>query len=121
MGLIRLLVHWTMAYKLDVLGTSRFYHVFHVSCLKKVVGLKCIVQTKLPELDEEDSIWLQLEAIRDTREYQLWHHTVKDVLYQWKIHYEKVLLRNLPPSCSSFHAFNLKDRAIFQGGRHVRV
>jgi hypothetical protein len=37
---------------------SKLHHVFHVSCLKKVIGTKCQTQTGLPKLDEEGSIWL---------------------------------------------------------------
>ena len=48
------------------------------------MGLKGTVQTKLLELVEEGSIWLQLEAIKDTKEHQLWHQIVKEVLVQWK-------------------------------------
>jgi hypothetical protein len=36
---------------------SKLHLVFHVSCLKKVIGTKCQTQTSLPELDEEGSIW----------------------------------------------------------------
>ena len=40
--------------------------------------------TKLPKSDEDGSIWLQLEIIKDTKEHQLRHHMVKYVLVQWK-------------------------------------
>ena len=43
----------TMAYKLELPAASRLHPVFHVSCLKKVIGEKLPVQTILPELDEE--------------------------------------------------------------------
>jgi hypothetical protein len=47
-----------VAYQLSLPSHSKLYHVFHVSCLKKVIGTKCQTQTKLPELDKEGSICL---------------------------------------------------------------
>src|SRR3984885_11941671 len=46
----------SMAYKLELLATSRVHLVFHVSCLKKVISNKLPVQTILLELDEEGKI-----------------------------------------------------------------
>jgi hypothetical protein len=60
-----------VAYQLAFPSHSKLHHVFHVSCLKKVIGIKCQTQNNLPELDEEGSIWLQPEAILDQREHRL--------------------------------------------------
>ena len=38
----------TMAYKLELHASSRVHPVFHVSCLKKVIGENIPVQTILP-------------------------------------------------------------------------
>jgi hypothetical protein len=73
-----------VAYQLALPNHSKLHHVFHVSCLKKVIGTKCQTQTNLPELDEEGSIWLQPQAILDQREHHLRQHTIKEVLVQWK-------------------------------------
>jgi hypothetical protein len=48
-----------VAYQLDFPSHSNLHPIFHVSCLKKVIGTKFQTQTNLPELDEEGSIWLQ--------------------------------------------------------------
>jgi hypothetical protein len=45
-----------VAYKLILPTHSMIHLAFHMSCLKKVTGSKCKVQTSLPELDEEGSI-----------------------------------------------------------------
>jgi hypothetical protein len=71
----------TMAYKLEFPTSSRVHLVFHVSCLKKVIGDKILVQNILPELDEEGKIILEPEAIIDTRIIQLRNRSVGYVLY----------------------------------------
>jgi hypothetical protein len=73
-----------VAYQLALPNHSKLHHVFHVSCLKKVIGTKCQIQTNLPELVEEGSIWLQPQAVLDQRERRLCQRTIKEVLIQWK-------------------------------------
>jgi hypothetical protein len=73
-----------VAYQLALPSHSKLHPVFHVSCLKKVIGTKCQTQTNLPELDEEGSIWLQPQAVLDQRERRLRQRTIKEVLVQWK-------------------------------------
>ena len=72
------------AYQLALPIQSKLHPVFHVSCLKKVIGTRCQLQTNLPELAEEGSIWLQPEAVLDHREHRLRQRTIKEVLVQWK-------------------------------------
>jgi hypothetical protein len=62
-----------VSYQLSLPSHSKLHPVFHVSCLKKVIGAKCQIQTNLPELVEEGSIWLQPEAFLDQRERLLCH------------------------------------------------
>jgi hypothetical protein len=47
-----------ISYQLDFPSHSKLHPFFHVSCLKKVIGTKCQIQTNLPKLAEEGSIWL---------------------------------------------------------------
>ncbi|KAH9318121.1 hypothetical protein KI387_019890, partial [Taxus chinensis] len=42
-----------VTYKLELPPTTRIHPVFHVSCLKKVIGQTISTQTVLLELDEE--------------------------------------------------------------------
>jgi hypothetical protein len=58
--------------------------VFHVSCLKKVIGDKIPVQTIFPELEEEGKIILELEAITDTRIRQLRNRSISEYLIKWR-------------------------------------
>ena len=53
----------TMAHKLELLVSSRVHPVFHVSCLKKVIGENIPIQTVFPELDEEGKIILEPEPV----------------------------------------------------------
>jgi hypothetical protein len=69
-------------YQLALPSQSKLHHVFHVSCLKKVIGTRCQIQTNLPELVEEGSIWLHPKAVLDKREHRLCQRTIKEVLVQ---------------------------------------
>eukprot|EP00253_Pinus_taeda_P035032 PITA_35032 len=73
-----------VAYKLALPPTAKIHPVFHVSCLKKVIWNNCRVQTSLPELDEEGSIWLQPEQVLDTRDKHVHGRMIKEVLVKWK-------------------------------------
>ena len=73
-----------ITYQLALPNQSKLHPVFHVSCLKKVIGTKCQIQTNLPELTKEGSIWLQPKSVLDQRERHLHQRTIKEVLVQWK-------------------------------------
>jgi hypothetical protein len=49
-----------------------------------VIASQYQIQTNLPELDKEGSIWLQPQVVLDQRENCLCQHTIKEVLIQWK-------------------------------------
>jgi hypothetical protein len=74
----------TMAYKLELPTSSRVHPVFHVSCLKKVIGDKISVQTIFLELDEEGKIILEPKAMTDTRIHQLRNKSISEYLIKWK-------------------------------------
>ena len=74
----------TMAYKLELPASSQVHPVFHVSCLKKVIGENLPVQTILPELDEEGKIILEPEAVMETRTRQLRNRSISEYLIKWK-------------------------------------
>ena len=60
-----------VTYQLSLPSQSKLHPIFHFSCLKKVIGTRCQIQTNLPELAEEGSIWLEPEAILDQHERRL--------------------------------------------------
>ena len=74
----------TMAEKLELPTSSRVHPVFHVSCLKKVIGDKIPVRTIFPELDEEGKIILEPEAVTETRTRQLRNRSILEYLIKWK-------------------------------------
>ena len=74
----------TMAYKLELPTASWVHLVFHVSCLKEVIGDKFLVQTILPELDKEGKIILELEAVTEARTRQLQNRSISEYLIKWK-------------------------------------
>jgi hypothetical protein len=73
-----------VAYQLDLPDKSRIHNVFHVSCLKRVLGQQQKAQTILPVLDEEGRIILEPEAIIATREKRLRARVIKEYLIKWK-------------------------------------
>ena len=73
-----------MAYKLEIPTTSWIHPVFHVSCLKKVIGDKIPSQTTFPKLDEEGKVILELEKISKTRTKRLQNQIITDYLVKWK-------------------------------------
>lgn len=73
-----------VAYKLELLEGSRIHNVFHVSCLKKVVGQNVTVATNLPPLNEEGKLILEPAEIIEVREKTLWNRMVKEYLVRWK-------------------------------------
>ena len=74
----------TMAYKLELHASSRVHPVFHVSCLKKVIGDNIPAQTVFPELDEEEKIILEPEAITDIRIRHLRNRSISEYLIKWR-------------------------------------
>ncbi|XP_059071802.1 uncharacterized protein LOC131870156 [Cryptomeria japonica] len=73
-----------VAYELELPTSSRVHNVFHVSCLKKVLGHNVIVSSDLPPLDEEGELVLVPEAILDVRERFLRRRTIREYLVKWK-------------------------------------
>ena len=69
---------------MELPASSRVHEIFHVSCLKKVIGDKLPVQTILPELEEEGKIILELEAVTETRTRQLRNRSILEYLIKWK-------------------------------------
>ena len=73
----------SVAYKLELPPSSRIHPVFHVSCLKKVIGTKIRAQTVLPELDTKGFNILEPEAILNKHTHQLLSRDIIEVLIQW--------------------------------------
>ena len=74
----------TMACKLELPASSRVHPIFHVSCLKKVIGENLPFQTIFPEIDEEGKIILEPEAVIETRTRKLRNRSISEYLIKWK-------------------------------------
>ena len=93
----------TMTYKLELHASSQVHLVFHVSCLKKVIGDKIPIQTILPELNEEGKIILEPKAVMETRNQQLRNRSVSEYLIKWK---------NLPTEDSTWEDENFIQKHL---------
>jgi hypothetical protein len=71
-------------YKVPLPYSYKIHLIFHVLCLKKVVGHNCKVQTILLELDEEGSIWIQPKFVLNIHEHHFPIQTIKEVSIKWK-------------------------------------
>lgn len=82
-----------VAYKLELLASSKVHPVFHVSCLKKNVGDKAVLQTELPEVDQDGRMIMESTTILDRRMVKHGDKAVTKVLVQWSV----LERRNTPP------------------------
>ena len=73
-----------VAYKLQLPDKSCIHNVFHVSCLKKLLGKHQTIQTILPMLDDEGRVIWEPEAIIAIQERKLRSRTLKEYLIKWK-------------------------------------
>jgi hypothetical protein len=104
-----------VAYQLAFPSHSKLHPVFHVSCLKKVIGTKFQTQTNLPELDEEGSIWIQPQTFLDHHEFRLHQRTINEVLIQWKDTTTIDATWEPLPLCNNLLILSLEDKTVFKG------
>ena len=63
--------------------SSRIHLVYHVSCLKKVIGTNIREKIFLPELDKEGSVILEPEAILHKSTCHIHSGSITEVITQW--------------------------------------
>jgi len=73
-----------VAYALELPKSSHVHNVFHVSCLKRMIGQHQQAQTLLPMLDDEGRIIFEPEYIITTKERRLRTRVIKEYLIKWK-------------------------------------
>jgi hypothetical protein len=73
-----------VAYELELPEGSQIHNMFHVSCLKKVVGQFISTSEELPPLDEEGQLELVPEEILEFRERKLRSWVIRECLVRWR-------------------------------------
>lgn len=73
-----------VAYELELPPGSRIHNIFHVSCLKKMLGQQVTTTIELPPLDDEGHLGSKPEAILERRERKLRSKTIREFLVCWK-------------------------------------
>jgi hypothetical protein len=73
-----------VAYELELPKESNIHNVFHMSCLKKVVGQFINTSEELPPLDEEGQLELVPEEVLEFRERKLRSRVIRECLIRWR-------------------------------------
>ena len=111
----------SVAYKLELPPTTKIHLVFHVSCLKKVIGQNIPTQTVLLELDEEGRIILEPECILQTCTKKLRNKTLTQYLIQWKtLLVEEATWEDEEFIQKNPHLVSIEDNASFKRGGMLR-
>ncbi|KAM2131161.1 hypothetical protein ACFX1Q_012710 [Malus domestica] len=76
----------SVAYKIDLLATSKLHPVFHVSCLKKQLGTGIVPATPLPVVTEDGIVEDYPMEILQHRVISNGNPSSTQVLVQWKHH-----------------------------------
>lgn len=67
-----------LAYELEMFKESKIHNLFHMSCLKKVLGIHIEPLDELPLIDKDDKLVFIYEAIMDKREMKVRNKITKD-------------------------------------------
>ncbi|WOH08030.1 hypothetical protein DCAR_0727466 [Daucus carota subsp. sativus] len=109
-----------VAYKLDLPQDSRIHSVFHVSQLKKSVGLAQVSPTLPPQLNAEMELVVEPEEVLEVRQVQVGQNSQLEALIKWKTlpayeaTWEEVAL-----VAHQFPHFHLEDKVNLWAGGNV--
>jgi len=91
-----------VAYRLELPADSAVHPVFHVSCLKKVIGRTNVPAQALPTFDDQRTLQVSPYRILDQRQVRKRGRTITQILVQWT---------NLPPEDATWEeAHSIQER-----------
>jgi hypothetical protein len=91
-----------VAYRLELPAGSAVHPVFHVSCLKKVIGCTNVPAQALPTFDDQGTLQVSPYCILDRRQVRKRGCTITQILVQWT---------SLPPEDATWEeAHSIQER-----------
>lgn len=105
-----------VAYRLQLPDGAKIHPIFHVSCLKRKLGVKVQTQSALPKVDIDGIIQPEPKIILDRRLVKKGHRAVPEVLVKWQgLEADDATWESYHQLQERFPDLNLEDKVCAKG------